>query len=347
MKLLFTALSVTATFFIWSTSFSQNTDDPGAYMNAIGNAQTEMNQKYMAYMSAAAHGRRAKKVEKLRHQVLESIDNSRFKTLDLPKYKGDNTLRQSSVDYIKLCFNVFNEDYSKIVNMEDIAEQSYDMMQAYILLNEKTSEKINDAVSKMRDANNVFAAKYNVKIIEQKDELGSKLDDAGKLNHYTDKIYLVFFKCYWQDGEIVKAMNNGKITEMEQGRSSLIRFADEGLATLDTIKPFAGDASFVNSCKQILRFYKDMAEKDLPKQVDYFLKKENFEKIKKSLDGKSKSDRTKEDVNAYNKAVDDFNKATSSFNSVNKSMNDSRNYQLDNYNEAEKKFNDAHMPYYK
>ena len=45
---------------------AQNTDDPGAYMNMISNAQTEMNQKYMAYMSAAAHGRRAKKVEKMR-----------------------------------------------------------------------------------------------------------------------------------------------------------------------------------------------------------------------------------------------------------------------------------------
>ncbi|MEO8415771.1 MAG: hypothetical protein ABI472_19055, partial [Ginsengibacter sp.] len=54
-----------------------------------------------------------------------SIENSRFKTIDLPIYKGnDNSLRQSSIDYLKFCYNVFNDDYAKILNLEDIEEQS-------------------------------------------------------------------------------------------------------------------------------------------------------------------------------------------------------------------------------
>jgi len=158
------------------TSFSQDLSKPGDYMTAISNAQKEMNQKYMAYMSAAAHGRKARKVDKLRQQALESIDNSRFKTVDLPIYKGDNSLRQSSIDYIKLCYNVFNEDYARIVNMEDIAEQSFDEMQAFILLQEKTNEKIHEASGKMHDASKAFAEKYNVKIIESTDELSEKLE---------------------------------------------------------------------------------------------------------------------------------------------------------------------------
>ncbi len=61
------------------------------------NAQVEMDQKYMAYISASAHSRRAKKIEKLRTQALESIDNAKYKTMALPKYKGDNSLgRQAS-----------------------------------------------------------------------------------------------------------------------------------------------------------------------------------------------------------------------------------------------------------
>ena len=48
-------------------------------MTAISNAQTEMNQKYMAYMSATAHVRRARKIDKMRQQALESIENSRLK----------------------------------------------------------------------------------------------------------------------------------------------------------------------------------------------------------------------------------------------------------------------------
>src|ERR1700743_1893686 len=60
------------------SSTAQNLDNPGAYMGAVNNAQTEMNQKYMAYMSAVAHGRRAKKIEKMRQQTLESITNARY-----------------------------------------------------------------------------------------------------------------------------------------------------------------------------------------------------------------------------------------------------------------------------
>ena len=114
-------------------------------MTAMTNAQIEMDQRYMAYISASAHSRRAKKIEKLRTQALESIDNAKYKTIDLPKYKGDNSLRQASMDYIQFCYRIFNEDYTKIVNMEEIAEQSVDQMQAFLLLEEKASEKLQEA----------------------------------------------------------------------------------------------------------------------------------------------------------------------------------------------------------
>lgn len=329
------------------TVFAQDITNPGEYMTAISNAQTEMNQKYMAYMSAAAHSRKARKIEKLRQQVLESIDNSRFKTTDLPKYKGDNSLRQSSIDYIKLCYAVFNDDYEKIINLEDIAEQSFDEMQAYLLLQEKTDEKINEANDQMSAASEAFAAKYNVQIVEQKNDLSSKLDVAGKLNKYKNDVYLIFFKCYWQDGEIVKAMNAGKLTEAEQGRNSLLRYVDEGMTGLDTLKNFEGDPSLANACKKTLAFYKKTAESDLQKQMDYFLKKENFEKMKKAFDGKSQSERTKADVDAFNKGVKEVNNATSTFNDINKKVDTDRDQALNNWNSAEKSFTDNHMPYYK
>jgi len=54
---------------------------------------------------------------------------------------------------------------------------------------------------------------------------------------------LIFFKCNWQDGEIIKALNAGKITEAEQGRTSLLRYASEGMTGVDTLKKFDGDPS--------------------------------------------------------------------------------------------------------
>ena len=99
----------------------QNMDNPGDYMTAISKARGDMDVKYMQYVSAVAHGRRARKVEKLRHEVLDNITQSRYNTTDLPLYKGDNSLRRGSIDYIQLCYLVFSEDYTKIVNMEEVA----------------------------------------------------------------------------------------------------------------------------------------------------------------------------------------------------------------------------------
>ena len=346
MKPFLLALSFIVAVSSTCTTYAQDLSNPGDYMTAVANAHVDMNKKYMAYLSAAAHSGRKRKIEKLRQQVLESITASRYKTIDIPIYKGDNSLRKSSMDYIQLCYNVFNDDYNKIVNMEEIAEQSFDEMQAFILLQEKTDEKMTEAAEKMSTASKAFAAKYNVNLIDgDKDELGQKMNIAGKLNHYRNQVYLVFFKCNWQDGEIVKAINAKKVNGVEQARSSLLRFATEGLKALDTLKSFNGDPTLASSCRQALQFYKKMAEKDLPIMTDYFLKQENFEKIKKSMDGKG--NQTKEDIDAYNKAVKEFNAAVSTYNQTNNQVNTNRSQVLKEWSNSESSFANNNMPHYK
>lgn len=320
-------------------------DDPGAYMNSISNAHTEMNQKYMAYVSAVAHGRRARKVEKLRQQTLVSIMNSKYKTVDIPYYKGDNSLRQSSIDYIQLCYNIFNEDYNKIVNMEEIAEQSIDKMEAYILLQEKTSEKLQQAADRMSKASHDFAAKYNVKLISDKDELGEKMEKAGQLNHYSNQVYIIFFKCNFQDAQMVENMNNNKVNDIEQSRTALLKYATEGLEALKPLRTFDGDAQLSNACRKVLEYYKKSAETTIPALLDFYLKKDNFEKLKKNMD--AKSNHTKEEVDAYNAAVKEINAASTRFNQLNANANDSRKQLLEEWENAQKAFGDAHMPYYK
>ncbi|MGH2564510.1 MAG: hypothetical protein ACRDE5_08355, partial [Ginsengibacter sp.] len=87
-KFFFLVLIILASTF--EISHAQDLSNPGDYMTAISNAQNEMNQKYMAYMSATAHVRRARKIDKMRQAALESIENCRENTSSLPFYKGDN-----------------------------------------------------------------------------------------------------------------------------------------------------------------------------------------------------------------------------------------------------------------
>jgi hypothetical protein len=329
------------------TSHAQAIENPGEYMTAVFKARQEMDQKYMQYLSAAAHGRRARKVEKLRGEVLESINQSKYKTTDLPKYKGDNTLRQGAIDYITLCYRVFNEDYKKIVDMEELAEQSFDGMSAYLLLQEKIGEKLNEASNQVQKISKEFAAKYNVQIDETQSALGTKLDAAGKLTDYTNALFLIFFKCNWMDKEMVTAMNNKKVNDVEQSRSSLLRFANEGLQGVDTLKTFNGDPSLANACRDVLKYYKKVAETDVPKLTDFYLKEENFNKTNKTFEAKSGSSRSQADVDAFNKSVKEYNESINTFNKTNNTINKERTQQMNTWEAAQKKFQDTHMPYYK
>jgi hypothetical protein len=327
---------------------SAQTDNPVEYMNLIEKAEEEANQKYLAYASAAAHSGRVKKIERMRQQVLDGIVNSRNKVIALPLYKGDKTLWQSSIDYLKLLYLVFSEDYAKIVNMEDIAEQSFNEMQAYLLLQEKTSEKLAEASTKRRLATKEFAARNNVNLVEGgTSEFGEKMSKASKVGEYRNQIYLLFFKCNWQWNEMNKAIKTNKVNDIEQARNAVITYAKEGLAVLDTMKNFSGDPSLANACKYALNQFKRMSENDVPKVTDFILKTENFEKVKKSFDAKQQKDKTKEDIDAYNKAVNELNAGVNLFNNTGKLMNDTQSNIINTYTKADKDFADKHTPYFK
>jgi hypothetical protein len=339
-------LIVSVTAFIKPVKAQDPASDPGAYISAINAAETDMNKTYMAYISTAAHSTRKRKIEKQRQQTIESITNCKYKIIELPIYKGDNSLRQSSINYVQLCYKIFNDDYAHIVNMEDISEQSYDGMQRYLLLQEATSDTLEAADQRMQKAEEDFAAKYNVKLTSVKSELGDKMEATGRLTKYHDKVYLLFFKCSWEDEQLTEAINKKNVTNIEQTRSALDKYAIEGLATLDTIKAFENDPSLAVACKQALAFYKKEAETDIPKVSDFFLKEENFNKIKQAMDAKG-DQRTKQDVDTYNKAVNDMNAGVNSYNQTNNNLNSGRKQVIDNWNNTEKSFLDTHTPYFK
>ena len=140
------------------TSISgQDLSNAGSYMSYIGEKEKEVTRKYLNYISAASHGKSLRKVDKLRQQVLNSIYETRIAVQGTPPFQGDKTLREASVAYLMLCYRVFNEDYGKIVNMEEIAEQSYDAMEAYMLAQKMANDKLDEAGIKRNIVGKEFA----------------------------------------------------------------------------------------------------------------------------------------------------------------------------------------------
>ena len=328
--------------------FAQDINSPVGYMDALDNAHKEMDQRYMAYISECSHGNRVRKIENLRIQVLESIADTRNNILEIPPYQGDNSLRQSNLDYINICYTIFNEDYSKIVNTEEIAEQSFDEMQAYLSMKEKADEKLKNAIDKIDIASHDFAHKYKITLHQGvKTELAEKMEITNNLNKYFKPINLIFFKCHWQDNTLNKALIEGSITDMEKARIAVIKYAAEGLLELKTIQPYEGDNSLIEACSKILQTYKDITENETPAIVDYHVKSDEFDKIKKVLEAKPQPDRTKDDINTYNKAITDLNAAIDLSNQATANSNKIQNEATKAWGIAVKTFFDKYTPYYR
>jgi hypothetical protein len=344
LKVKLTLLVITI-FLLGNSSMAQNFDNPGQYMDHIGKQNSTISQKYITYISAVSHGKKAKKIEKLRAKLLNEIDQARNNVMDLPAFNGDRSLRDSSMSNLLLVYRVFNEDYAKIVDMEAIAEQSYDAMEAYMLAQEKAGDKLEESSKKLEEVQKEFAKKNNVNLINSKNENSDKLDKISKVNGYYNKLYLLHFKSAKQEVYLIEALETKNLNSIEQNRNALLKNATEGLAVLDTIKGFEGDKSLVSSLTQLFKFYKTEAEKDMLICSDFILKSENFTKMK--TDFEKTSDHTKEEVDAFNKAVSDLNAGVKAYNNTNQSLNAKRNELGNNWQNAVSTFMDTHMPYAK
>src|SRR5688572_12936366 len=241
--------------------YAQPVEGPVAHMNYFNKLEEDLSKKYLSYMSEVAHGRSARKMEKRRSEVVAAITQAIYESGKVRPYNGDVSLRDAYKTYWGVLLSVFKEDYHKIVNMEEVAEQSYDDMEVYLLTQEKAKEKLKEAYNKVGMTYEAFALKHHVRLGEgQSTKLSQRLDEAGKVNSYMNQVYLLFFKSNVQEGLMFKAVTKNDVNGVEQGKNSLLKFSTEGLQRLDTLKPFKGDRSLIAACQKVLEFHKDEAE---------------------------------------------------------------------------------------
>ncbi|MDO1448270.1 hypothetical protein Q0590_18490 [Rhodocytophaga aerolata] len=345
LKFLFT-ISLLLCFAAHASLQAQGMANAGSYMSYIGDQQREIMKDFMSYTSAVAHGKSARKVESRRQELMKTMTDSRRKIASMAPYEGDKSLRDSTAKFLLTSYHVLNDDYGKIMNLEEVAEQSYDAMEAYLLAQKIAEDKIKEASNSLKTLEKEFAGKHHVNLVETKDELSEKVKIAGKVTAYNNMVYLVFFKSYKQELYLMDAIQKKNINGIEQNKSTLHKYAQEGLAKLDTMAAFNGDRTLLTACRQMLEFYRDECGKIAP-ITEYYLKEENFTKIKKAFEAKREKDRTQADVNQYNQAINELNTSVNSFNTANNQLNKSRSQLIDNWNKVSANFSDKHTPKYK
>jgi hypothetical protein len=217
-------------------------------------------------------------------------------------------------------------------------------MEAYMLAQEKAYEKLHEASERQHEMQKQFAAKYNITLIEPPaSELEEKSNTASKVLAHCNEVYLVFFKPYKQEGYLIEAMNQKNLVSLEQNINSLKKMSEDGMEKLKKIKGYNNDASLIAACRNMLIFYKSEAMRNASLS-DYFLKQENFARIKKQFDSKPASKRTQQDIDQYNNAVNDMNAASKVFNATNNDLNKERTDALNDWNKTYSKYMDEYMP---
>jgi hypothetical protein len=283
-------------------------------------------------------------MEKRRNEVISSIREAIREAGKLRPYQGDASLRDAYKQAWTMHLNIFVEDYHKVMDMEEIAERSYDAMEQYLLIQEKAREKMNLESNKLDVAYKAFAAKNNIRLVDNgPSKLGRKLEKTGRVNKYMSDLFLIYFKSNVQEKLVIEALNKDDLNALEQSKASLAKYSAEGLSRLDTIKPFDGDGSLINACRKVLEFQKEEAGK-LGVYSDFLMKKQEFEKAKKAFDIKSDAQRTQKDIDQFNTAVNSFNRTVAEFNKVNEALNSSRERVHTGWEDSRKRFMDRHIP---
>jgi hypothetical protein len=327
------------------SSIAQDFKTPVDFLNYLSKEQVAISRSTWKYTSAVAHSKSARRIDVTRKQLIKSIETASKKIADLKEgYKGDLGYRDQVLSYFDICKKNLNEEYDKIINMQEVSEQSYDAMEAYLLARDLINEKLDSENQKVENAFNAFAAKYKITITEGDSELGKKIKISNEVFDYHTALYLIFYKVNFTDASLSKAIEKKDLTAIQQNTNALIQYADEGLEKIKAIKPYNNDASILNATKKTLEYYKKQALQYCPKVVDFLMFNDKFDNAKKTLEAKSQKDRTEEEINNYNAMVKQVNKEITDFNKVSNTNFQEKNTILNEWETIGNNFISKHVP---
>lgn len=293
------------------------------------------------YIRKASRGRNAGKIEKRRLELLTTLRSSKSSASRVKPFEGDATLRDAVVSYLNVSISVLNDDFAEIVNLEKIAEESYDDMEAYLLLKERVNAKMDSSEVSLQTAQKLFASKNNIRLVQtEQSKLGKKLSNATEVISYSNKVFLIYYKSNWYEQKMVKAISAGNVSDAEQYRQSLESVSQEGKVATEELEAFRGDRTMKIACLNVLNFYQQEAKSYATKMIDFYVRKEELEKVLNDFQQKKKKDITREDVEKYNSSVDEFNKLVEEYNKNNESLNNRRSKLINEWNKTRQKFYD-------
>ncbi|MFT6715884.1 MAG: hypothetical protein ACJA0Q_000513 [Saprospiraceae bacterium] len=312
------------------------------YLTPISAEYTKVSKATWDYTRASSHSSSFRKIANKRKKLLKITKQAAATVKAMSGFNGNTAYRDSTVAYLEISYDVINDDYAKLMDLEEVKEQSYDAMEAYMMAEQIANDKLDSANAVANREQARFCKDNNVNLTADDSELAKKMKKAGEVYRYYNEIYLIFFKANVQETYLMTAINANDVAAMGQIKNTLAQFAEEGLKKMKAIKGYKGDNGVVLITKQMLTFYQKEANQDVQMYIDHNLRAEKFEKLVKAME--KKKTRSQKDVDDYNDAVKKHNKATNNYNKTNDKLNNTRTKLIEDWNAKTKRFIDKHVP---
>lgn len=333
------------TLFCFIVTQAQDFKTPVDYLNFIGKETDAISRNTWNYTKAVAHSKSARRIDATRKALIKSIQNATKKITSLKDgYKGDTEYRDQLLAYLSISEKYINDDYGKIIDMQEVADQSYDFMEAYIMARDLVNEKINEEVEKLNTNQKLFGKKYNIQITEDNSALGKKMKLSNAVFKYHTEMYLIFFKVNVTDINLMKSIEKKDLNAIQQNASSLELYTNEGLDKLKGITPFDKDASLIASTKKALEFYKKEALELTPKVISFLMLNQKAEDTKESLEKKPEKNRTRQEIDNFNNLIKEVNQEVEAYNKLNAKFYQDKVAVNTNWEQTGEQFISKHVP---
>ena len=268
---------------------AQDFTDPVEYFSYFGNEHNGVINKNMEYVQHAVHTEDYMMIETKRVELIELIKATIARVEKVPPFEKDSKMKDEMLGVLAMYQNSFEIEFNDALTLKKDSKESYEAMEKYIAAMDEAEKKLDKASARFVKASEDFAAKNEIELL--KNEGNDVVKDLNKLNNYHRNLFLKQFKVSKKNAEFMDALEKQQAGLMEKKRKELIIDCNSTLKVLGLMPDFKGDSEYLDSCKELINFYKELGEGGYVKMVE-IVRKDDF---------------TKEDADIYNGVIEEYN----------------------------------------
>ena len=286
-RILYTTL-ILLTIFGSKLSFSQDLSSAVDYYNNIVEAQNEVVDPQIVFLSFTLQSDNYSETKRKQQQLIKQLKRIHSKVDKTPAFLDNRSLKFALMDMLNKHISIYENNFAEVVELKNNSYSSYEAMANYFDAHEKAELSLESSHNQFLVALQAFVRRYNLESQGNRLLPPASLEQIREASVFSRDIFLTYFNVYQVHRQFLDAFDEKNSEMMNQLRSKLLRVAAEALRNLESNNGINGDLGYLSSAKQLINFYLLSAGKELGILVELV---KNFDTL------------TKEEREKYNEIV--------------------------------------------